>query len=213
MIIRDIYPFKGAAVCLELGCGGADSADDRVTKIYIHRDIVTAVGLKRGDSISGEEANDLIYKNDRRRARERALYLITARDYSYGGLYGKLEENYPEEICRDVCDEMARRGLICDREYAEKLCRHLFEVKKLGWYRVRQEMRFKGLTDDIIEEVMEEFGENDDLFARLEKLVEDKYERYLTDWKGVNKVKNALARRGYSYDEINEVIDLYDLDF
>lgn len=208
MIIRDISPFKGAAMCVELDCGG-----DRTEKIYIHRDIVTSEALRRGQEISGDEANDLIYKNDRRRARERALYLITARDYSYGGLYDKLEENYPEEICTEVCDEMARRGLICDREYARKLCRHLFETKKLGHYRVRQEMRQKGLTEDIIVEVMDEFEETDDLFARLERLVEVKYERYLTDPKGVNKVKNALARRGYSYDEINEVIELYDLDF
>lgn len=208
MIISEISPFKGAAMCVELDCGGG-----RCEKIYIHRDIVTDEGLRRGGEISGDEANALIYKNDRRRAGERALYLITARDYSYGGLYDKLEENYPEDICREVCDEMSRRGLIRDRDYAEKLCRHLFEVKKLGRYRVRQEMRMKGLTDEIIEEVMGAFEENDDLFARLERLVEQKYERYLTDRKGVSKVKNALARRGYSYDEINEVIDLYDLEF
>ena len=71
----------------------------------------------------------------------------------------------------------------------------------------------KGLTAEIIEEAMAEFDEEDDSFSRLEELVERKYERYLVDRKGVNKVKNALARKGYSYSEIKAVLDLYELDF
>ena len=43
--------------------------------------------------------------------------------------------------------------------------------------------------------------------------MERKYERYLTDEKGVKKVKNALLRQGWSYSEVNAVLDLYDLDF
>lgn len=201
-------------MCVEIGFDDVGYyGDNRVTKIYVYRDILAGSGLKKGSAISEDEAELLIYKNDRRRARERALHLLTARDYSYGGLYEKLSENYPEEICGEVCDELARRGIINDRRYAEKLCRHLFETKKLGEWAVRREMRRKGLTSEIIDEVIEEFSEDDDSFARLEKLVEAKYERYLTDRKGVKKVKDALVRRGYSYDEINEVIDLYDLDF
>ena len=221
MVILDITPFKGAMMCVEIGSDERLSnfddvgnyKDDRVTKIYVHRDILADSGFKKGSAITEDEVDLLIYKNDRRRARERALYLMTARDYSYGGLYEKLAENYSEEICEEVCDELAKRGILSDRRYAEKLCRHLFESKKLGEWAVRREMRRKGLTSEIIDEVIEEFSEDDDSFARLEKLDETKYERYLTDWKGVKKVKDALARRGYSYDEINEVIDLYDLDF
>lgn len=198
-------------MCVEIGFD--DAGNDRVTKIYVHRDILADSGFKKGSAVTEDEAELLIYKNDRRRARERALHLLTARDYSYGGLYEKLSENYPEEICGEVCDELARRGIISDRRYAEKLCRHLFETKKLGEWAVRREMRRKGLTSGVIDEVIEEFSEDDDSFARLEKLVEAKYERYLTDRKGVKKVKDALVRRGYSYDEINDVIDLYDLEF
>lgn len=208
-------------MCVEIGFPGNlpnndgfdIDEDERVTRIYIHRDIIADSGLERGCPITGEAAEALIYKNDRRRARERAMYLMTARDYSYCGLYDKLEENYPPDICEEVCNELAKRGIVNDRRYARKLCRQLFESKKLGEWRVRREMQLKGLTGEIIDEAIEEFSENDEPFERLEKLVETKYERYLTDRKGVNKVKNALARRGYSYDEINEVIDLYDIDF
>lgn len=196
-------------MCVELT--GGDLAQNM--KIYIHRDIIGECGIGKGMEISEEDADRLIYKNDLRRARERALYLMESRDHSYSELFDKLEQNYPEDICFEVCGRLAELGVINDRRYAEKLCRQLFEVKKLGKFRVKQEMRLKGIPGDIIEETLEEFAEEDDSFARLEELVEKKYERYLVDRKGVNKVKNALARKGYSYGEINEVLALYDLDF
>ena len=209
MIVTDVSPFKGSMMCVELSGGGLAQE----MKIYIHSEIIRKYNVAKGMELSEEEADRLIYENDLRRARERALYLMESRDHSYRELFDKLEKNYSEDICFEVCNRLAEIGVINDRRYAEKLCRQLFEVKKLGRYRVRQEMRLKGLGSEIIEEAMENFSEEDDPFERLEKLVEQKYERYLTDRKGVEKVKNALARKGYSFGEIKEVLDLYDLDF
>lgn len=209
MIIADISPFKGAMMCVEL-TGGCLREN---MKIYIHRDIVRENMLTCGMEVSEEEVDGLIYANDLRRARERALYLLEGRDYSYSELFDKLEENYPEEICFEICGKMKELGLINDRRYAEKLCRQYFEVKKWGGYRVKMEMRRKGIPDDLIAEVMEEFAEDDDAFERLEELVDRKYARYLVDRKGVNKVRGALLRLGYSYGQIKEVLELYDLDF
>lgn len=196
-------------MCVALSGGGLSQE----MKIYIHSDIIRECGISKGMEISEEAADRLIYKNDLRRARERALYLMESRDHSYRELFDKLEKNYSEEICFEVCNRLAQIGVINDRRYAEKLCRQLFEVKKLGKYRVKQEMRLRGLSSEIIEEAIENFAEEDEPYERLEKLVEQKYERYLTDRKGVQKVKNALARKGYSFGEIKEVLELYDLDF
>lgn len=209
MIVTDVSPFKGSMMCVELSGGGLA----REMKIYIHSEIIRKYNVAKGMELSEEEADRLIYENDLRRARERALYLMESRDHSYRELFDKLEKNYSEDICFEVCNRLAEIGVINDRRYAEKLCRQLFEIKKLGRYRVRQEMRLKGLGSEIIEEAMENFSEEDEPFERLERLVEQKYERYLTDRKGVEKVKNALARKGYSFGEIKEVLDLYDLDF
>lgn len=209
MIVTDVSPFKGSMMCVELSGGGLAQE----MKIYIHSEIIRKYNVAKGMELSEEEADRLIYENDLRRARERALYLMESRDHSYRELFDKLEKNYSEDICFEVCNRLAEIGVINDRRYAEKLCRQLFEVKKLGRYRVKQEMRLRGLGAEIIEEAMENFSEEDEPFERLEKLVEQKYERYLTDRKGVEKVKNALARKGYSFGEIKEVLDLYDLDF
>ena len=150
-----------------------------------------------------------IYK----KARERALYLLTARDYSFAELYKKLAANYDEEICVSVCSEMAERGYINDLGYAERKARELFEVKGFGVYRVKRELTLKGLSNDIIEAALELYEDDEAALERLEELVARKYERYLTDEKGVKRVKSALARLGYSFGDIDAVLELYDLDF
>lgn len=186
---------------------------DNGERLYIHEKILAEYNLKEGINVPQEAAEEISAANDYRRARERALYLLDVRDYSFVELYKKLEKNYDEDICLRVCKNLAELRLINDRRYAETLARQLFEVKRVGMFKAKQEMKRRGLSDNIIEAVTEPYADEEETFSRLEELVERKYERYLTDEKGVKKVKNALLRQGYRYGEINAVLDLYDLDF
>lgn len=204
MIITEISKYKGSTMCVIFDDG---------ERIYIHEKILSECHLKEGINVPQEAVEEIVAANDYRRARERALYLLDARDYSFVELYQKLEKNYDEDICIRVCKNMAELRLINDRRYAESLARQLFEVKRVGMFKAKQELKRRGLSDKIIEEVTEPYADEEESFSRLEELVERKYERYLTDEKGVKKVKNALLRQGYRYSEINAVLDLYDLEF
>ena len=204
MTVTEISPYKGNTVCVVF---------DNDRRIYIHSRILTEYHLKEGMNIPEAAVEEITEANDYRRARERALYLLDVRDYSFMEMYEKLVKNYSEEISLNVCKNLAESRLINDRRYAEARARELFEVKRVGVYKAKQELKRRGIPDIIIEEVIGEYADEEDSLARLEKLVEKKYERYLTDEKGVKKVKNALLRHGYSYSEINTVLDLYDLDF
>ena len=186
---------------------------DNDRRIYIHSNILSEYHLKEGADVPEQAVEEIIAANDYRRARERALYLLDGRDYSFMEMYEKLEQNYSEEICLEVCKDLAGSRLINDRRYAEARARELFEVKRVGMYKAKMELKRRGIPDSIIEEVIEPYADEEETFSRLEQLVERKYERCLTDEKGVKKVKNALLRQGYSYSEINAVLDLYDLDF
>lgn len=204
MRITEISAYKGSTMCVIF------DTDERV---YINEKILAEYNLKEGMNVPAEAVEEIVSANDYRRARERALYLLDGRDYSFVELYEKLEKNYSEEICLKVCKYLAELKLIDDRRYAASLARQLFEVKRVGMFKAKQELKRRGLSDSIIEEAVEPYADEEESFSRLEELVERKYERYLTDEKGVKKVKNALLRQGYGYAEINAVLDLYDLDF
>ena len=64
----------------------------------------------------------------------------------------------------------------------------------------------KGFQRSLIDEVLS--GYEDTVHRAIwRKLIEKKYLRKLEDEDGVKKVKNALARQGYSYSDINAVLD------
>lgn len=181
---------------------------DECEDIFLHEEIIFEYNLKVGLKLPFDALSDIKNSSDKRRARERALYLLTIRDYSYIELYNKLCKNYSEEICIETCNLMVKKKLIDDRIYGERLTREYIEVKKYGEYRVRMELRRKGISEGIIEELLSVYDNN--TIERLYNLVEKKYTRYLTDYKGIQKVKSALARQGYSYSDINAVFDEFD---
>ncbi len=204
MIISEISTYKGSTECVFFENG---------SRIYVHSSIVSEFSLKEGMNVPRQAVEEIVEANEYRKARERALYLLDGRDYSFKELYEKLEANYSEDICMRVCRYLAEIRLLDDRRYAELRARELFEIKRVGMFKAKMELRRRGISDDIIAEVTEPYSDSEDAFARLEELVEKKYERYLTSEKGVKKVKSALLRQGYSYSEINAVLDLYDLEF
>ena len=181
---------------------------DTRAPIFIHADIAFDYHVLAGLEMSEGAICEVIRANDTRRAKERALYLLDERDYSYVELFKKLEKNYDEDICFEVLNRLVELGCINDRRYAMKLAEHLCVTKKYGYYRAREQMRVKGVPNELIDEALAEF--EDDTLDRLEELVERKYAKYLTDEKGYNKVKSALVRLGYSFSDINAVLENFE---
>jgi SOS response regulatory protein OraA/RecX len=82
--------------------------------------------------------------------------------------------------------------------------------KCYGPRRVKQELYKRGIRGSIADEAVEK--ELDGLYERMESVIERKYLCYLedpNDLKSIAKVKNALARLGYDFDDINSVVNEY----
>lgn len=172
---------------------------------FINSEIIAQYNIKGGVSIPESAWNQVVYANEFRRARERALYLMDYRDHSYIELFKKLEKNYDEDICYDVIDSLVEVGIVDDRRYAENLAQRLMEVKRCGYYKAVQEMRRKGISKELANEILSEY--EDTTQERLKDLIESKYARRLEDEDGIKKVKNALVRNGYSYKDINAALE------
>ena len=84
-------------------------------------------------------------------------------------------------------------------------------TKRFGFFRAKQEMMKKGITPQIAEEYLQPY--EDTAYERLDELLSEKYMRSIDSPKSLNKVKTALARLGYSYSQINEVLSEYEFDF
>lgn len=179
--------------------------------IYINEDILFEYGFKADSECDCKKLSEAMEADLRRKAKERALYLLTYRDHSYSELFDKLKGTYGEEIAYDICDKMCEYGFVNDRKYASRLAKSMWEQKCFGIKKIRYELSRKGFTKEMAEEVLSEYYELD-AKEGIEKLIDKKYAKYLGDLKGRQKVINALARLGHSYSDIKEVIQKYTED-
>lgn len=202
MKITELSPYKGTTWQITTESGG---------KIFIGQRTVEKMNLKKGMELPDSAIESIKEEDLERKSRERAMYLLSGRDYGFVELFRKLEKTYPKEMCLRTCKLMAEKGLVNDREYAFRLGKQLFGIKKESAVAVRYKLTQKGIPKDIISDVIDAYCEDDEAVKdRIKALVEKKYKRYLTDEAGVRKVKNALARLGYGYSDINSALKEFD---
>lgn len=202
MEITRLKQYKGKTYEVEL---------DTERKLYLHIDVVVDFGLRTGMQIERNELKKIIYASNFRRAYEYSLYCLDYRDYSAEEMYKKILDTYKsEKLCHDVIKKLTGAGIIDDSRYAEKLARKLVESRKYGYRRAKREILLKGISEETADEALERY---DDMYSEnLMELLEKKHYRYLTDRtdrKSIEKVKNALVRYGYGFDEINSAVREY----
>lgn len=170
-------------------------------------ELIVLNGLRVGTECDEEFLEELKEQAQRRKARERAFYLLEYRDHTRKELVTKLLKSVPSEIAEQTADRMEELGYLDDRKYAEKYAVLLIEQKKLSKQAALYKLQQKGIARALAEEVLEEL--EIDPCEQLRTLIEQKYERYLVDRKGVQKTVNALMRLGYRYYDIKDVIGEY----
>ena len=159
-------------------------------------ELILQYGLKTGLEVEEDFLQEVKDAAERRKARERAFYLLESREHSKKELVDKLSRSVSYEIAEETAQHMEELGLIHEDAYARRLAEYLTNVKKRGPRRVRLEMRQKGIPEELIDAALEELEPEEDL---LTDLVRRRYARYLGDEKGRNRTLQALMRLGHSY--------------
>ena len=92
-----------------------------------------------------------------------------------------------------------------DRRYAEAYARDKAAIAGWGAVKIRYMLSAKGVSRDIISQALEEIDvrKADD---RLKKLLENKYRTLKDDPQWKMKLLRFALGRGYSYDEVSEVL-------
>lgn len=166
--------------------------------------------VKENLEISDEELYKIVKKSKERRANEKALTLLEYRSHSKKELTDKISRTMDREDAKKAAEKMAEIGLVNDRDYAERYAKELFERKKFGKNRVKQELKLKGIDGEIIEEVLALY-EDFDTKEQIESILNSKYSNYLTDEKVKRRAVAALQRRGFTFSDIRAFMK--DLEF
>lgn len=168
-------------------------------------------GITVGYTLDDDELKELIEKSDYRRAKEKALYLISGRDYSKKQLMDKIKKDSSEETAEEVCERIEELGLVNDENYARRLAHDLIYLKKLSVRGAKYKLMEKGIDRELCDEILEEFEV--DPVEQLTELIERKYADKLDDEKGRRRTIAALQRLGYSWSDIKSALSDYENDW
>lgn len=151
--------------------------------------------------------------SDYRKAKARALNILAARDHSRRELAEKLarKEHLPETIER-LLDKLEASGLLDDATFARAFARSKRETRALGKSSLGMELRRKGVSDAIVEEVLAGIDDEDEIAAaRVLALKRARTTRNLERDVRLRRIVAMLARRGYrssmAYAVVTEVLD------
>lgn len=186
----------------------------------VNADYWFTCGIKSGEEITPEQLEELLSESARRKMMNKALDLLSMRDYSRKELSDKLvtkawEKREQKDMdlgtlkqqAADICDRLEELGLLNEERFARSYVDELIRRKHLSKSGLKTALIQKGVQRDIIETVLEEVEV--DPVEQIRELLSTKFKnRDHSDEKQKTRTVNALLRLGYRYGEINEAMDL-----
>lgn len=162
--------------------------------------------IKDGTDIDGDEWNKLVTKINLKKAVDKCYDLLSRRDHSVKELKTKLLRTVDENSADAAIEKMLDLGYLDDEKYAQTLVRYLLDNKNMSKNFVKQEMYKRGLSADIINNILEntEFDNS----ANCVELITTKYRNKLRAEGGKDKVTAALMRKGFSYYDIKHAFEM-----
>lgn len=176
---------------------------------------VVSFALYSGKELSEEEVDALRAAGRASAVKEKALSLLSARPMSRKELIDKLtarprdREKEPltdQAGAEAVADRLEELSYLNDGAYASMVVRH-YSAKGYGRRRLQEELYRHGVPRDYWEEALAEAAPPEDgvdAFLRKKLKPSD-----LEDRKALKRITDALARRGYRWDEIQDGLRRY----
>jgi len=169
--------------------------------------------IYEGKELSEQEVEKIISEDKTERGKEYLLRLLSRRIYSRYEISGKLKNRgHPEKNIAELICWLEDNNYINDELFAEMWAQFRLQNKPIGRYKLNQELRTKGIKQDIIQKVIDKtYKEINELTLAhniiKEKIVSSKIKNIRIDPK---KIYNFLLRRGFSteiskniYNELN----------
>ena len=158
---------------------------------------VKKLGLSEGCTVSETLLEKICALSDLLAAKNSAFRSLSHTDFSQAGLVKRLcEKGIARHDAEMAVEELAEKGYLSDRDYAEKLVRVYRDEKCFGPRRVREELFKRGIPRELSEELLEGSAYNIDGYCTK------KFSQLKRDEKTRRKVIGALQRAGYGYEEI-----------
>lgn len=164
--------------------------------------------IQEGSELSQETVNEIKKEILEKRAKLRAMHLLEHMDRTEAQLRTKLKQDmYPDDIVEIAMQYVQSFGYINDRGYAKRFVESRQNSKSK--LEIKMSLLQKGIAKEIVYEVLEEYFEGQDESAAIQKLLEKKrFSPEIATEEEKRKVYGYLLRKGFSYEDVRQVIQV-----
>lgn len=194
--------------------------DKKRSKVYIDHEFafvlykgeLSKYKVRLGENIGTDVYREITTQVLPKRAKLRAMNLLTKRDYTEKQLRDKLSQgDYQEEMIEIALNYVKSFGYINDEKYVESYL-DIYQGKK-PFGKIKEELLRKGIMPELIldiKESREEYEETDEIETEEElarRWLEKKHYDYdSNDYKMKQKMFGFLLRKGFNAEVISKVL-------
>ena len=134
--------------------------------------------------------------------------LCSRREYCVADVLKKAADGLEGDraAAQEVVDVLVKEKYVDDLRYASAFARDKSAIQGWGEVKIRYMLSAKGVPRDVIDKALEEIDQ-DKADSRLEKLLQNKLKSLKDDPQRRLKLLRFALGRGYSYDEVNSLIN------
>lgn len=186
---------------------------DGAFAFVLYKGELSRFGIREDRAVPDEVVEKIRREVILKRAKLRAMHLLEDMDRTEAALRDKLRQGlYPEETVDQAVEYVKSFGYLNDARYAENFVRGR-QGKKSG-KEIRAALMQKGLTCEQIDQAFaaccdEEEAQQAEQSAVRRLLQKKRFDPERTDEEEMRKIYGYLARKGFSYDVVRQVIQNY----
>lgn len=168
--------------------------------------MLDAAHLQTGQHLSAEEIATLKATDDAAKALDSAVRFLAPRPRSIAEICRRLEKKgFSAPAIDDAIDRLEQLHYVDDLAFARYWVRNREEFNPRGRQALRYELRQKGVASEVIEEALRDISPNDSAYRAAQKKLRTL--RQSDPRSREQTLGSYLARRGFSYDVVREVLD------
>lgn len=177
----------------------------------LDKEVALKYQLHEGDELTESMIDDVLLAEERTRAKQKALALLSYRARSVNELRKKLKEkDFSERTINRVIEDFLRVGLLDDTKFASDFVHSKMAQKPMGKRLLRQELFSKGVDEETTEKAIAEvYGDRSEIEVARE-LTRKRVKRYGGSEEEAKKKKRRLSdfllRRGFDWEVITTML-------
>lgn len=174
----------------------------------IEADVADGLGLRVGQLVSEQDLEQISRAELTAKAKHKALKLLEYRQRSRAEIQQRLRRGgFDDNVIGDTLAYLEGLGLIDDEEFARSWVRSRIANKGVGKARIKWELRQKGVSNDLIEQVLSDFDDEAEYMHAMDA-ARRRWEKDATldTRRKRQRVASYLRRQGFDWQVVSEVL-------